>query len=279
MSDPIEDFLLQAFDDNLRRLQLEGGHTLTREVYEAARWQVLLYWRRLRPVAEKVTDTEVRLTLPNQVTPQGRRFGIEGVVDIVREHGRTTLYDLKTHEAEIVRANPENYQKQLNVYAHVWQGLRGQPLDETAIICTTFPDAVREAVRATDEATLAAELARWDPIIPIPFSQTQVDDTIADFGRVVDAIESRQFAPPSQAALRTRWPGAPTMFAVHTCRNCDARFSCPAYRQFTLGNRHLDHTEMRRFFAATAPEDERADWLTANLPTATTLTNPDDFAP
>jgi len=74
--------------------------------------------------------------------------GIEGVVDIVREEGRTTMYDIKTHDLDTIHGNLELYEQQLNVYAHIWRHLRGQELDETAIISTSFPSAVKEALNS-----------------------------------------------------------------------------------------------------------------------------------
>lgn len=40
-----------------------------------------MYWRKLHEIARRVTDTEVRLALPQQRTPQGHTFSIEGVID------------------------------------------------------------------------------------------------------------------------------------------------------------------------------------------------------
>ena len=99
----VEAFLREAFEANYERLRLETGHTLPVDLKATAWEQVLLYWRRLAELARRVTETEVRLTLPDQRTPKRRRFGIEGVVDIVREDGRTVMYDLKTHDADVVR--------------------------------------------------------------------------------------------------------------------------------------------------------------------------------
>src|SRR5690606_38139191 len=93
----IEDFIRERFAENFEQLTLESGHTLTAEARETALQQVLLYWRKLREVALSVTDTEVRLSLPNRRSPQGREFTIEGVVDIVRADDQTIMYDIKTH--------------------------------------------------------------------------------------------------------------------------------------------------------------------------------------
>ena len=135
--------------------------------------------------------------MPEQVTPQGRKYGIEGVVDIIRENDKTVMYDIKTHDADYVRANTAEYEKQLNVYAYIWQGLRRQQLDQTAIIATSYPNSIRDAIASNDKRRLTKEMENWNPLIDIPFNQDSVDQTIQEFGEVVDAIESKKFEPPS----------------------------------------------------------------------------------
>src|SRR5947207_1032929 len=110
-TDPTEAFIREAFDSNFEQLRFESGHALAPEVKERALEQTLLYWRKLRDIAESVTDTEVDLQLPNQKTPNGRKFNIEGIVDIVREQDRTVMYDLKTHDAEFVSDNIAMYEE------------------------------------------------------------------------------------------------------------------------------------------------------------------------
>src|SRR5271169_6157954 len=95
--------LREAFDLNYDSIRLEGGHSLAPNIKEMAFQQVLRYWEKLRDVAENVTDTEVKLVLPNRKTPGGKRYTLDGVVDIVRENDRTTMYDLKTHDADYIR--------------------------------------------------------------------------------------------------------------------------------------------------------------------------------
>ena len=73
----IEGFLRDAFEANYARLRYETGHALSLELKEAAWQQIHLYWQRLHDLARRVTETEVRLVLPNQKTPNGRTFGIE----------------------------------------------------------------------------------------------------------------------------------------------------------------------------------------------------------
>jgi hypothetical protein len=56
----------QVFEQNYEELRLDSGHAVTPHVKETALQQVLLYWRVLHEVAENVTDTEVRLSLPGR---------------------------------------------------------------------------------------------------------------------------------------------------------------------------------------------------------------------
>lgn len=230
----IEAFLCEAFEANYERLHLETGHTLPADLKTTAWEQTLLYWRRLAELARRVTETEVRLTLPDQRTPKGRGFGIEGVVDIVREDGRTVMYDLKTHDADVVRSHIPDYARQLNIYAHIWRHLRGQPLDETAIIATPLPAAVKEALDSGNKEALEIALAGWEPVVPVPFSDAGVSDAIADFGATVDSIEEGCFRPPPAARLRRKDGGKET-FADRVCANCDARHSCDSYREHKAG--------------------------------------------
>jgi len=82
----MEDLIRQWFADNLDALRRESGHRLAPAVEQAALHQVLAYWRKLgQSVAAHVTETEVRLNLPGNRTPQGRLFNVEGVVDIVQD--------------------------------------------------------------------------------------------------------------------------------------------------------------------------------------------------
>lgn len=143
-----------------KRLREESGRVVTPDVKRAAFEQVLLYWRRLRTLAEQVTETEVHLVLPDQRSPEGRRYTLEGVVDIVREHDETVMYDVKTYlDAEAAQADIDPHFKQLNVYAHIWQTLRG-PLDEAAMVARWSPLALRHALGTIDSVRIQAATGR-----------------------------------------------------------------------------------------------------------------------
>lgn len=261
----IELEIQRLFEQNYELMRIEGGHSLSADTKQAAMLQVLYYWKKMRDVAENVTDTEVKLSLPEKLTPQGRKYGIEGVVDIIRDNDKTIMYDIKTHDADYVRGNTAEYEKQLNVYAHIWQGLRQQELDQTAIIATSFPVGLSNAVKNNDEQRIEKELTIWEPLIDIPFNQESVEQTIEEFGAVVDAIESRQFEPPSVERLKSTIPGKKTVFAVQVCRNCDARFSCSAYRNYVQYSASTADTVLRRFLGDFGSDADRENWLYANL--------------
>jgi hypothetical protein len=264
-NDDIEERLNEMFEENFAALLLEGGHSLSPEVKETARQQVLMYWRKLREVAERITDTEVRLSLPQQQSPQGRTFAIEGVVDIVREDERVVMYDIKTHDTEAIKANIEAYERQLNVYAYIWQNLRGQRLDETAVICTQLPEALRQAALLGDDRRLEFELERWEPVIPTPFEPEHVDETIEDFGATVDRIEDGAFEPRDVITLRSRQPGTRGPFASNVCRNCDACFSCSSYRAYAHQSSRGAETRFRQYFDDFGDDAAQGDRIVAGL--------------
>jgi hypothetical protein len=265
-SDDIEQRLNEFFEENLAALALESGHSLSPEVKETARQQVLLYWRKLREIAERITDTEVRLSLPQQKSPKGRTFAIEGVVDIVREDEKVVMYDIKTHDTAAIKANIADYERQLNVYAHIWQNLRGQHLDETAVICTQLPEALRRAATAGDEQRVEHELERWEPVIAIPFAAEHVQETVRAFGNVVDQIEDGDFGPPALATLQGSLPGTARTFASEICRRCDARFSCASYRAYAHQASQGTERRFRRYFDDFGDDVDTTDRLVAALP-------------
>jgi len=129
-------------------------------------------------------------------------------------------------------------------------GIRRQSLDGTAIIATRLPAELREALRRGDAAAIREAIDAWQPVVDLPFDEDDVQRTIADFGRCVDAIEDGEFAPPPPEGLGqprgtrrrkdhgavpgTRAASEPTFAQIH-CRNCDARLSCSSYRAYQKG--------------------------------------------
>jgi len=272
MSDPayeleLDAYIRQVFEQNYDELRLDSGHAISPDVKLTALNQVLLYWRVLREIAQNVTDTEVRLSLPGQETPRGRDYTIEGVVDILREEDRTVMYDIKTHNADYVRANLELYEQQLNVYAHIWKELRKQRLDEMAVIATDFPDAVRDALASENNDELTYALSQWQPVVPIEYDPLRLEGTVKEFGQVVDAIEDGRFAPPPLEKLQEHMSGLRNIrFGTHVCRNCDARFSCVSYRQYAwLGGKKAADRAILQYLQEAMTDAEQETWRSANL--------------
>ena len=255
-----ETHLRFMFEENFERLRAENGHSIAPELKEMAWQQVRMYWLKLRHIAEKVTDTEVHLNLPNQRTKSKRPFCIEGIVDIVREGDKTIMYDIKTHELSHVKDHIDIYQDQLNVYAYIWQNLRGQPLNETAVIATPLPAHIKEAVRNTgkDISQLLAACESWDPVVPIPVDPTQVRKTIEEFATTVDDIEENKFSSCDLGTLESRESDRGT-FGTRVCRNCDGRFSCSSYREYGKKHKDLSWTKMAAFFDCPIDESELED--------------------
>lgn len=255
----------EYFEDNYETMRLEGGHAITEDVKQLALTQVLLYFEKMQDVARKVTHTEVKLTLPDQKTPKGRNFTIEGVVDIVRDDDETWMYDIKTHDPEYINSNKGLYEKQLNVYAHIWQELRKEELDQTAIISTAFPQPLKQAYLLNDIFRIKHEMAKWQPLIPIPFIQENVKDTVYDFACIVDEIEDKKFHPASIDELTSKMEGTSALFATRVCRNCDARFSCSSYREYAVGKGKGERGNFKKYFEDFGSDTDQEEWVNSNL--------------
>jgi hypothetical protein len=269
----IEVRIRDFFDANYRQILAEGGaHILTPQALEQARQQVEHYWKKLREIAVNVTETEVRLQLPNQKTPKGRKFVIEGVVDLVKEADRIRMYDIKTHYCEEVRHHQEQYVAQLNVYAYVWKHLRGREIHDMGIIAVQLPQKLREAIRSGRQAEIARELELWNPLVPIPPEPSSIAETFDRIASTVDLIEDGTFSPRSPEELAAvagadqNSGGERIAFATLHCRNCDGRFSCSSYREYM---RSSDGTGRRfdllRYIDAASDDGELDEWIDGNI--------------
>lgn len=267
----VQEFIEQAFEENFERLREESGRSVNPSVKQAAREQVMLYWAKLQEVAKRVTETEVKLILPEQTSPGGQRFTLEGVVDIVREDEQTIMYDIKTHlDAEAAADDLERHEKQLNVYAHIWHNLRGQALNQAAIIATMPTPELRYAIDTAQPERIAKALEDWDPVLEIPMTEETVQGVIDEFGEVVDCIEEHRFAPPPLETLHApARPNGRIPFATAVCRNCDARFTCNSYRQYAVQSRQNQRPEaaLKYYLEDYGNDQERNQWLDANMET------------
>jgi len=261
----VEERIAEMFEENYESLRLSGGHALSEDIKQLALNQVIAYYRKLRHIAEKITETEVKLTLPNEKTPNGNKFNIEGIVDIVQEGEEVWMYDLKTHDAGYVREHTEFYESQLNVYAHIWQNLRKNHLDHTAIISTALPEKVRTALVYGDEKDQELAFKEWDPVIDIAYRQENVDETIEEFAKVVDNIEDRCFTAPDVKHLKEKVEGTNVQFATYVCRNCDARFSCSSYRDYVRQSGAKSQADIWKYLEDTGDTVTNEERMLTNL--------------
>lgn len=263
----IEERIKDYFELNYEMMRYEAGHDITADIRELAFKQVLYYWRKMQDVAERITETEVKLSLPDQVSPEGRRFNIEGVVDIVREDNETYMYDLKTHDLDYIRYNIDLYEKQLNIYAHIWKGLRGNQLDHSCIISTAIPARLKDAIRSGDENFEKVEMDKWNPLVEIKLQQERINQLIIDFGTVVDDIENSRFSPSSLKQLKERAVGGNSKenYATRVCRNCDARYSCSSYREYAAQTQGKNLYNFKQFWLDPISDVEQEEWLEGNI--------------
>lgn len=265
----VEGKIREFFEENYELMRFEAGHDITQDVKNLALDQVIAYWRKLQGIATSVTETEVKLALPDQTSPKGRKFTIEGVVDIVREGEETWMYDIKTHDLDAINSQKQFYEQQLNIYAHIWQGLRGNELDHSAIISTALPSSLKDSLRNGPPERLAAEFTKWDPVVEIDLNQKNIKEQVNDFGKTVDQIEESCFAPPPVSRLKQKAGGKNSreQFATRVCRNCDARFSCNSFRQYVADSKGVNLYNFRKFWVEQLPDADQEEWLEANMDT------------
>ncbi len=229
----LENQIRDIFDENYDFIKAEGGHSITDFIREEAFTQVLYYFRKNHDIIEKITEAEVRLTLPEQRTPNKKlKYTIEGIIDIVREGDETWMYDLKTHDRFSIENHKELYRQQLNVYAFIWKTLRGNDLDNTAVISTSLPNQLKTAIKNGNDEYIVHEMDAWDPVVPLGYSESEIESMIEEFGRTVEEIEDNRFNAPPVEKLFEKEEGERNIFAHKVCRNCDARFSCESFREY-----------------------------------------------
>ncbi|WP_299515690.1 PD-(D/E)XK nuclease family protein [uncultured Rummeliibacillus sp.] len=227
--------LREWFDDNYEELKLAGGHALSTRVKKIAFQHILQYWRKMKEIANEVTDTELTLTLSKQKSPLGREYSVKGNVDLLRTENTFYMYDIKTESPDNIKDNLEKYKGQLNLYAKMYYDLYGDPMAKAAIIATGQTESLKEAWNSGDEKKVNEELKKWNPFIEIPVDKDSTSELLQIFGDTVDKIEEQQFSPPNEEELQKK-KRQNKNFAQHVCDNCDGRFSCPSFKNYILDN-------------------------------------------
>jgi hypothetical protein len=126
---------------------------------------------------------------------------------------------------------------------------------------------MKAALDSENEEYIAREMEKWDPVINVNFDHNKVAETIADFAKVVDKIENHSFEAPSLDYLTRKLEGTNIIFATRTCRNCDGRFSCPAYREYALQSGAKSGADFKKFYEEYRDDTDQEAFITANIDT------------
>ena len=98
-------------------------------------------------------------------------------------------------------------------------------------------------------------------MISVPLKPDHVEQIVLEFGLTVDKIEDHLFEPPSLAVLKQKLPGMTARFAVAVCRNCDARFSCGAWREYAIQSNAGGEAQFKQYLEDLGDEVELKDNL------------------
>lgn len=224
--------LRERFECNFEELKFEMGRSITLNMKEFAWQQVKLYYEKLDKVSKTITETDVKLILPQLETPKGKKFTIEGIANIASVEGKITMYDIKAYNSKEVETNSEIYKEQLKVHAHIFKNLRGIEIDNVAIIATEPPKKLKDAMNIGEEDLVNSLIDNWNPIVELDFDDEDITMEIERFGQMVDKIEDCEFKPPTLSKLREVKKGHNDPFVTAVCRHCDARYSCSSYYKY-----------------------------------------------
>lgn len=228
--------LRELFEDNFEELKFETGRSINLNMKEFAWQQIKLYYEKLGDVAKNITESDVKLILPQQETPKGKKYTIEGFVNIAETEDKVTMYEMKAYNNKDIEANSSLYKEQLNVYAHILKNLRGVEIDSMAIIATEPPTELRDAMNIGDDDLVNSLIDGWNPIIELSFDEDDIRKEIENFGQTVDKIEDGEFKPPTLSKLKETRMGQKAPFGTAVCRHCDARYSCSSYGKYINGD-------------------------------------------
>jgi hypothetical protein len=113
---------------------------------------------------------------------------------------------------------------------------------------------------------LQRALENWHPVVEIDPDLSTIDETIQEFALVVDQIHDSEFSPPPVEKLEAPFTtGQNIRFATRVCRNCDARFSCAAYRIYARHGRGQTEKNFIQYYAEVEKGEPLEEWRTTNL--------------
>jgi hypothetical protein len=98
----------------------------------------------------------------------------------------------------------------------------------------------------------------------LEFSHKKINETIREFGDVVDKIQGREFKPATPETLDSAADGS-IKFATRYCVNCDGRFSCSSYRKYVTKITGRSQADFKRYYGVYDDEAAQTEYILANL--------------
>jgi len=185
-----KEHIREFFDINFRHLKSLGLRPVGESAKEVAFRQVMNYFRQNRDLMQRVTETEVDVSLEKDI------YMLVGKIDLLLGNdGKLELLDFKTQPKP--RTNDEQlktYYQQLCIYAHILEQRYGKHPERLFLYWTSEP-------------------CRENALMEFPYHQEDVAQAGAYFDEVVSRILARDFA--IQQAPEPK-----------VCRECDLRFYC-----------------------------------------------------
>lgn len=198
-----EDQVRAWFDTNYAQLTKRERVYLTQYARNLAVEQVLRYYRRRDGDWSQIREAEVDVSLVKD------RYILTGKVDLITgQDGTVELVDFKSERKLDVndpkdREKRNQYQRQLEIYAHIVEQRTGQKISKTHLYYTSEEDG--------------------NPYVTFHRDRQSTEQTIQTFDSVVDRIEAKDFA------IQARPP--------KLCKECDMRDYCNTKNWKFRGNR------------------------------------------
>ena len=187
-----EEQISHWFNANYTHLSRQERLHLSSGGQKAALDHILKYARRERGTWDRLSETEVKVSLAKEA------YLLKGHVDLVRgEDDTVEIIDFKSEKKpDLVsdRERIDRYRRQLEVYAHIIEGRTGQKISRMHLYYTGEDDS--------------------NPYVSFDKDTRSIDQTMEAFDGIVARIENKDFE------IATRPDGL--------CRNCDMKAYCDA---------------------------------------------------
>ena len=163
---------------------------LNQDVQTAALNQVIRYYHREKANFHRLKEAEVEVSFVKE------DYILKGKVDLITgENDSIEIIDFKSEKKPDLEAEHQRlsqYQRQLEVYAHIIEGRYGLPVTKMHLYYTSEEDG--------------------NPFVTFDREGSKIDDTIDEINNVVARIEKKDFTIEERP--------------LQSCKNCDMRFHC-----------------------------------------------------